>query len=432
MKFLDKAKIRVISGHGGNGMVAWRREKYVDEGGPAGGDGGRGGDIYFVADENMSTLLDFKIKSVFKAQSGENGGIKGMHGACAKDVYLKVPMGTIVRDTKTGNIIADLTEHEQKVLIAKGGRGGRGNARFATAQKRAPQFCEPGEPGIERVLELELKLIADIGLLGMPNAGKSTFISAVSSAKPKIADYPFTTLVPHLGVVKKADAGSYVIADIPGLIEGASEGVGLGHEFLRHVERCRFLVHIVDITAENPVENYKIINNELKKHSQKLGELYQILVLNKIDAVSEEDLEKYKSEFSEYAKDIFAISAVTKQNLAPLLHFIDKKVDEIPKPEFDIDVEEDLGAYDNDDSAFEVTKVAKDVYIISGGKINRLAKVTDARNTEQVVRLQNILKGMGVFEKLHEYGLKNGDTVILGHLELGYYDDEIWGEGSKV
>ena len=432
MKFLDKAKIRVISGHGGNGMVAWRREKYVDKGGPAGGDGGRGGDIYFVADENMSTLLDFKIKSVFKAPSGENGGIKGMHGACAKDLYLKVPMGTIVRDTKTGNIIADLTEHEQKVLIAKGGRGGRGNARFATAQKRAPQFCEPGEPGIERVLELELKLIADIGLLGMPNAGKSTLISAVSSAKPKIADYPFTTLVPNLGVMKKSDGGSYVIADIPGLIEGASEGVGLGHEFLRHVERCRFLVHIVDLTAENPVENYKIINNELKKHSEGLANLYQILVLNKIDAILDEDLEKLKNEFKPLAKDIFAISAVTKQGLDDLLYFISNKVDEIPKPEFDIDIEEDLGAYDNDDSAFEVNKVAKDVYIISGGKINRLAKVTDARNTEQVVRLQNILKSMGVFEKLHQYGLKNGDTVILGHLELGYYDDEIWGEGSKV
>lgn len=432
MKFLDKAKIRVISGHGGNGMVAWRREKYVDKGGPAGGDGGRGGDIYFVADENMSTLLDFKIKSVYKAQSGENGGIKGMHGACAKDTYIRVPLGTIVRDTKTGKIIADITEHEQTVLIAKGGRGGRGNARFATAQKRAPQFCEPGEPGIERVLELELKLIADIGLLGMPNAGKSTFISSVSSAKPKIADYPFTTLVPNLGVVKKSDAGSYVIADIPGLIEGASEGIGLGHEFLRHVERCRFLVHIVDLTAEDPVKNYKVINEELRKHSEGLANLYQIVVLNKIDSISEEDKEKLEKEFKTFSPDVFLISAVTKEGVNELLHFIDKKVDEIPKPTFDIDIEEDLGAYDNDDSSFEITKLDKETYLISGGKINRLAKVTDARNTEQVVRLQNILKSMGVFEVLHDYGLKNGDTVILGHLELGYYDDEIWGEGSKV
>lgn len=427
MKFLDKAKIRVVSGHGGNGMVAWRREKYVDKGGPAGGDGGRGGDIYFVADENMSTLLDFKIKSVYKAQSGENGGIKNMHGACAKDLYIKVPLGTVVRDTKTGNIIADFTENEQKILIAKGGRGGRGNARFATAQKRAPQFCEPGEPGIERTLELELKLIADVGLLGMPNAGKSTFISKVSSAKPKIADYPFTTLVPHLGVVKNADGGSYVIADIPGLIEGASDGVGLGHEFLRHVERCRFLIHIVDITAENPLNNYNIINNELKKHSERLADLYQILVLNKIDALSKEEIDRYIEEFKQYSPEIFAISAVTGENISSLMHFVDKKVEEIPKPVFEIDVEDDLGAYDNDDSDFEVTKLAKDAYIISGGKINRLAKVTDARNTEQVIRLQNILKSMGVFDKLHDYGLKNGDTVILGHLELAYYDDEIWG-----
>ena len=413
-------------------MVAWRREKYVDKGGPAGGDGGRGGDVYFVATEDMSTLLDFKLKSVFKAQSGENGGIKGMHGACAKDLYIKVPLGTVVRDTKTGKVIADLTQDEQQVLIAKGGRGGRGNARFATAKKRAPQFCEPGEPGIERVLELELKLIADIGLLGMPNAGKSTFISAVSSARPKIADYPFTTLVPNLGVVKKADDGSYVIADIPGLIEGASEGVGLGHEFLRHVERCRFLIHVVDLTAENPVENYKIINNELQKHSEELANLYQIVVLNKIDSVMPEDLEKHINEFKQYSKDVFAISAVTKQGVDDLLYFVSQKVDEIPKPETKIEVEEDLGAYDNDDSAFEVTKLDKETYLLSGGKINRLAKVTDARNTEQVVRLQNILKSMGVFEELHRIGLKNGDTVILGHLELGYYDDEIWGEGSKV
>ena len=431
VKFLDKAKIRVISGHGGNGMVAWRREKYVDKGGPAGGDGGRGGDIYFVADENMSTLLDFKIKSVYKAKSGENGGIKGMHGAGAKDLFIRVPLGTMVRDTKTGNIIADFTENEQKILIAKGGRGGRGNARFATAQKKAPQFCEPGEPGIERVLELELKLIADVGLLGMPNAGKSTFISAVSSAKPKIADYPFTTLVPNLGVVQKSEEGSYVIADIPGLIEGASEGVGLGHEFLRHVERCRFLVHIVDLTADKPVENYKIINNELKKHSEHLGNLYQILVLNKIDAIQQEEKEKFIEKFKAYNKDIFAISAVTKVGVKELLHFIEAKVDEIPKPVFDIQIEEDIGAYDNDDSAFEISKIAKDAFVIDGGKINRLAKVTDSRNTEQVIRLQNILKSMGVFEELKNYGLKNGDVVILGGLELAYYDDEFWGDEAK-
>ena len=432
MKFLDKAKIRVVSGHGGNGMVAWRREKYVDKGGPAGGDGGRGGDIYFIADENMSTLLDFKIKSVYKAQSGENGGIKGMHGACAKDTYIRVPLGTIVRDTKTGKIIADIIQPEQTVLIAKGGRGGRGNARFATSQKRAPQFCEPGEPGIERILELELKLIADVGLLGMPNAGKSTFISAVSSAKPKIADYPFTTLIPNLGVVKKDDSGSYVIADIPGLIEGASNGVGLGHEFLRHVERCRFLIHIVDLTAENPIKNYQIINEELRKHSNELAKLYQIIVLNKIDSVLEQDREIFKNEFKAFTPDVFLISAVTKEGLNELLHFISIKVDTIPKPEFNLTIEEDLDAYNNDDSNFEVSKIAKDTYIISGGKVNRLAKVTDLRNTEQVVRFQNILKSMGVFEVLQDYGLKNGDTIICGHLELGYYDDEIWGEGSKV
>ncbi len=426
MKFLDKAKIRIISGKGGNGMVAWRREKYVDKGGPAGGDGGRGGDIYLIADEHISTLMDFKHKSVYKAQSGENGGIKGMHGAGADDLYIKVPLGTVVRDTKTENIIGDLTEDGQTLLVAKGGRGGRGNARFATANRKAPQFCEPGEPGIERILELELKLIADVGLLGMPNAGKSTFISAVSSAKPKIADYPFTTLVPNLGVVKKSDGGAYVIADIPGLIEGASEGVGLGHEFLRHVERCRFLLHIVDMTAENPLENYRIINNELAKHSERLKNLYQITVLNKADAVDKTIREELKKEFQKISNDVFVISAVTRENLQELLFFIDKKIDEIPKPDFDIDIKEDTGAYDNDDSNFEVTKFAKDGFIVTGGKINRLAGVTDARNTEQVVRLQNILTSMGVFEELKKKGIKNGDTIIIGHLELVHYDDELW------
>ena len=427
MKFIDKTKIRVVSGRGGNGMVAWRREKYVDKGGPAGGDGGRGGDVYLIADENMSTLMDFKHKSVFKAEAGENGGIKNMHGACAKDLYIKVPVGTVVKDIKTGNVIADLTYHEQKVLVAKGGRGGRGNARFATAQKRAPQFCEPGEPSIERELLLELKLIADVGLLGMPNAGKSTLISRISSAKPKIADYPFTTLIPNLGVVRKHSGDGYVVADIPGLIEGASEGVGLGFDFLRHVERCRFLVHLIDATEENPFENYKKINLELEKHSTNLANRYQIIALNKIDAVSDEKKIELLKQFKEASSDVLEISAVTGENVDKLLDFMGQKVDEIPKPETEITVEEDLGAYYNDDSAFEIFKVAKDTFIIEGGKIERIAAVTDERNSEQVIRFQNIMKGMGVFDALSQKGIKDGDTIIIGHLEFVFYADEMYG-----
>lgn len=424
--FLDKSKIKILSGRGGNGMVAWRREKYVDKGGPAGGDGGAGGDVYFVADENMSTLMDFKYKSVFKAEAGVNGRSKSQHGRCGKDLYIKVPVGTMIKEIKTGKIIGDLTNHGDTILVAKGGRGGRGNARFATSQKRAPQFCEPGEPPIERDLELELKLIADVGLLGMPNAGKSTFISVISSAKPKIADYPFTTLVPNLGVVTKPSGDGFVVADIPGLIEGASEGVGLGHEFLRHVERCRFLVHIVDLTQENPMENYNKINLELKKHSERLANLYQIIALNKIDSVFDEEKEKYLNEFKKVADDVFEISAVTGENVETLKNFIAQKVDEIPKPVFEVEVSEDLGAYDNDDSSFEIVKADKNTYVVFGGKIKRLAQVTDSRNLEQVVRLQNILTNMGVFEMLKKQGIKDGDTVVIEHLEFTHYDDELW------
>lgn len=427
MKFIDKSKIRVVSGRGGNGMVAWRREKYVDKGGPAGGDGGRGGDVYLVADENMSTLMDFKHKSVFKAEAGENGGIKNMHGRCAKDLFIKVPVGTVVKDIKNGNIIADLTEHEQKVLVAKGGRGGRGNARFATAQKRAPQFCEPGEPPIERELFLELKLIADVGLLGMPNAGKSTLISRISSAKPKIADYLFTTLIPNLGVVKKRSGDGYVVADIPGLIEGASEGVGLGHDFLRHVERCRFLVHLIDSTEKNPFDNYEKINLELQKHSEHLANLYQIIALNKIDAIDEDKKSELLEKFKKVSGNVFMISAVTGENLDKLTDFMGEKVDEIPKSETEIVVEEDINAYNNDDSSYEIFKVAKDTFIVQGGKISRLAGVTDERNAEQVIRLQNILKAMGIFDELSKKGIKDGDTIIIGHLEFAYYSDEIYG-----
>ncbi len=418
--FLDKAKIKILSGKGGNGIVAWRREKYVDKGGPAGGNGGKGGDIYITATEDLTTLMDFRFQSVFKAENGENGYIKTQHGKCGKDLIIKVPVGTIIKDSATDKIIADLDEDGKTFLAAKGGRGGRGNACFATAQKRAPQFCEPGESGIERTLELELKLIADVGLLGMPNAGKSTLISVISSAKPKIADYPFTTLVPHLGVVKKDSGDGYVIADIPGLIEGASEGIGLGHEFLRHVERCRFLIHIVDLTQNDPIKNYKIINEELKKHSERLSSTYQVIALNKIDAIDEELQKKYFNEFKKMSNDVFLISAATQENLSEFMHFISQKVDEIPKPIMEIEVEEDDGACDNDDSSYSVYKVDKHLYVVEGGKIFRLANVTDGRNTEQLYRFQNILKSMGVFDALKEAGIQEGDSVKIGHLEFEY------------
>ena len=427
MIFLDKAKIKIESGRGGNGTVAWRREKYVDKGGPAGGDGGNGGDVYFVGDEDLSTLLDFKYKSIFKAENGDNGRIKNQIGKCGKDLYIKIPVGTVIKDAKTGKIIGDITHHEQTLLVAKGGRGGRGNARFATAQKRAPQFCEPGESGITRELDLELKLIADVGLIGMPNAGKSTLISAISAAKPKIADYPFTTLVPNLGVVKKRTGDSFVVADIPGLIEGASEGIGLGHEFLKHVERCRFLLHLVDLTSEDPLDNYYKINEELKKYSERLYEEYQIVVLNKVDALDDEIKNHYYEEFKILGKDVFVISAATHQNLDALVNFVSIKVDEIEKPEIKIEVEEDLDAYNNDDTAFTVQKF-KDTFVVDGGKIKRLAQVSDDRNRQQMIRLQNILKSMGVFEELRKKGIKDGDTIVLGHLELVYYDDEYYEE----
>lgn len=420
--FIDKVKIKLLSGKGGNGMVAWRREKYVDKGGPAGGDGGRGGDIYLVADENMSTLMDFTFQSVFKSENGENGRGKSQHGACGKDLYVKVPLGTVVKDLDTNKIIADLKHPEQAVMVAKGGRGGRGNTRFATAQKRAPQFCEPGEPGVERNLELELKLLADIGLLGMPNAGKSTLISVISSAKPKIADYPFTTIVPNLGVVRKPTGDGFVVADIPGLVEGASDGIGLGHEFLRHVERCRFLIHLVDLTAEDPVKNYLTINEELAKHDERLASTYQILVLNKIDAVEPEFVEEMKEKFSEYSDEIFTISAATKQNLKEFMNFVYQKVDEIEKPEIEIETEEDLGAFDNDDSAFSVYKTGKNEFVVEGGKLFRLANVTDSQNLEQINRFQHIITDMGVFEALKQAGVKDGDEVKIGHIVFAYYD----------
>lgn len=426
MQFIDKARIKISSGKGGNGVVAWRREKFVDKGGPAGGDGGNGGSVYLIADEGLSTLLDFTYRSIFKANNGENGFKKSMHGKSAKDLYLKVPVGTIVKDLKTGNIIADLTHHEQKVLVAKGGRGGRGNTHFCTPQNRAPQYCEPGEPGIERDLQLELKLLADVGLLGMPNAGKSTFISRVSAAKPKIADYPFTTIIPNLGVVRKSTGDGYVIADIPGLIEGASEGVGLGHDFLRHVERCRFLLHIVDGTEENPINNFNIINKELEKYSEKLAKLHQIVAINKIDSIEPEKLEDLKKQFKNLGIETFCISAVTGENLDKLKHELEKDVNSIEKPTVDVIVEEDLEATNNDDGWWEVHKLDKNTYLVDGGRILRISQVTDPRSTEQVIRFQNIMISMGIMAELKHLGVQNGDTIVVGKLELEYWDDEVY------
>lgn len=426
MQFIDKAKIKISSGKGGNGVVAWRREKFVDKGGPAGGDGGKGGSVYLIADEGLSTLLDFTYRSIFKADNGENGFKKSMHGKSAKDLYLKVPVGTIVKDLKTDSIIADLTHNKQTVLVAKGGRGGRGNTHFCTPQNRAPQYCEPGEPGIERNLQLELKLIADVGLLGLPNVGKSTFISRMSSAKPKIADYPFTTIIPNLGVVRKSTGDGYVIADIPGLIEGASEGVGLGHDFLRHVERCRFLLHIVDGTEEDPINNYKIINKELEKYSEKLAKLFQIVAINKIDAIEPERLEELKQEFQKLGVEVFCISAVTGENLDSLKHELENKVNTIEKPTTDVIVEEDLEATNNDDGWWEVHKVNKNTYVVDGGRIIRISQVTDSRSTEQVIRFQNIMISMGIMDELKHQGVQNGDTIVVGKLELEYWDDEVY------
>lgn len=426
MQFIDKAKIKISSGKGGNGVVAWRREKFVDKGGPAGGDGGKGGSVYLIADEGLSTLLDFTYRSIFKADNGENGFKKSMHGKSAKDLYLKVPVGTIVKDLKTDSIIADLTHNKQTVLVAKGGRGGRGNTHFCTPQNRAPQYCEPGEPGIERNLQLELKLIADVGLLGLPNAGKSTFISRMSSAKPKIADYPFTTIIPNLGVVRKSTGDGYVIADIPGLIEGASEGVGLGHDFLRHVERCRFLLHIVDGTEEDPINNYKVINKELEKYSEKLAKLFQIVAINKIDAIEPERLEELKQAFQKLGVEVFCISAVTGENLDSLKHELENKVNTIEKPTTDVIVEEDLEATNNDDGWWEVHKVNKNTYVVDGGRIIRISQVTDSRSTEQVIRFQNIMISMGIMDELKHQGVQNGDTIVVGKLELEYWDDEVY------
>lgn len=424
--FLDEVKIFVRSGDGGNGLVAFRREKYVPKGGPAGGDGGRGANVVFIVDEGLRTFMDYRYQKKFVAPNGENGMSKGMHGRKSKDLYLKVPPGTVIRDTDTGEVLADLVEHEQEVIVARGGRGGRGNCRFATPSNPAPEIAENGEPGEERNLTLELKLMADVGLVGFPSVGKSTLLSITSKAKPKIADYHFTTLAPNLGVVETKDHRSFVMADLPGLIEGASQGVGLGHQFLRHIERTKVIVHVVDMSAtdgRDPYEDYKIINQELGEYNMRLLERPQIVVANKMDIpAAQENLEEFKAKLAADGEevDIVEISAFTRTNVDNLLYKISDILDSTdPNMLYELDTEEEsmenrvLYKHKPKDETFKITRDDTGAYVVSGPGIERAFLMTDFNRDASVRRFAQQMRSMGVDDELRERGCKNGDTVKI-------------------
>ena len=424
--FLDEVKIFVRSGDGGNGLVAFRREKYVPKGGPAGGDGGRGANVVFIVDEGLRTFMDYRYQKKFVAPNGENGMSKGMHGRKSKDLYLKVPPGTVIRDTDTGEVLADLVEHEQEVIVARGGRGGRGNCRFATPSNPAPEIAENGEPGEERNLTLELKLMADVGLVGFPSVGKSTLLSITSKAKPKIADYHFTTLAPNLGVVETKDHRSFVVADLPGLIEGASQGVGLGHQFLRHIERTKVIVHVVDMSAtdgRDPYEDYKIINQELGEYNMRLLERPQIVDANKMDIpAAQENLEEFKSKLAADGEevDIVEISAFTRTNVDNLLYKISDILDSTdPNMLYELDTEEEsmenrvLYKHKPKDETFKITRDDTGAYVVSGPGIERAFLMTDFNRDASVRRFAQQMRSMGVDDALRERGCKNGDTVKI-------------------
>jgi GTP-binding protein len=425
--FVDQVSVYVKAGDGGNGLVAYRREKYVPLGGPAGGDGGDGADIVFKVDEGLNTLMDFRYNRHFKGKRGEKGMSKTMHGKNAPDLIIPVPPGTTVMDEDTGEVIADLISHEQQAVIVKGGRGGRGNTRFASPRNPAPDMAENGEPGQERNIQVELKLIADVGLVGFPSVGKSTFISVVSAAKPKIADYHFTTLAPNLGVVDTSDHRSFVMADLPGLIEGAHEGIGLGHQFLRHVERTRVIVHVVDMAGtegRDPFEDYVKINEELKAYDEKLMGRPQIIAANKMDMPgAEENLASFTTKL---ASDIpiYSISALTKDGLRDLLFAIADTLETIPKTELktdDID-EKVVYRYQAEDAPFEITRDPDGAYVLSGHKIEKLFTMTDFNRDEAVQRFSRQLRGMGVDEALRKRGAKDGDTVRLLSYEFEFIE----------
>lgn len=423
--FTDYVKITAKAGNGGNGAISFRHEKYVAAGGPDGGDGGKGGDIYFVVDQDANTLIDFRYKKKFKAENGNNGEGARRFGKSGEDLYIKVPIGTIIKDAKTERVLADLSEKNQKALILYGGRGGKGNSNFATATRQAPRFAQDGEDGEEKELILELKLLADVGLIGFPNVGKSTLLSIVTDAKPKIADYHFTTLDPNLGVVKKEYGESFVIADIPGVIEGASEGIGLGTQFLRHIERTRLLLHVIDVSGSegrNPVEDFYTINNELKKYSQKLSERKQIIVANKIDSMQDESLYKNLEKLAkEKGLEIFKISAATNTGIKELIIHVSQVLKTLPKENLiEISNEEKLYTLE-DEEPFTITMDGK-TYVVNGPAVEKLMKRVNLNDNESMYYFHKTLDELGVSQRLKEMGIKDGDSVTIAGWELEWED----------
>ena len=407
--FVDQVKISLKAGDGGNGITAYRREKYVPFGGPAGGDGGNGASVVFEVDEGLRTLLDFRYQSHFKAKTGEAGQSSNMHGKNAEDLVLKVPPGTIIKSVETEEILADLVEHGQRASIAKGGRGGRGNSRFASPRNPAPDFSENGEPGEEIEVTLELKLLADVGLVGFPSVGKSTLLSTVSKAKPKIGAYHFTTIKPNLGVVSTKDHRSFVMADLPGLIQGASEGIGLGHQFLRHVERTKVIVHMIDMSGSegrDPYEDYQIINEELKAYEHRLEDRPQIVVANKMDIPDAEDnLTIFKEQLNDTSVRIIPLSTVMHDNIDELLYAIADTLEEVKDVDFNKE-EEDLGVnrvvykHTPSQDAFTITRDDDAAYVVSGKAIERMFKMTDFNSDPAVRRFARQMRSMGIDDAL--------------------------------
>ena len=423
--FVDYAKIIIKSGDGGNGAATFRREKYVAAGGPDGGDGGNGGDVYFVVDPDSNTLIDFRYNKRFKAENGQNGSGSHRFGKSGEDCYVKVPMGTIVRDAETNKVIVDLSEPGQKELILKGGRGGKGNSHFATSTRQAPRFAIDGEKGKEKELILELKLLADVGLVGFPNVGKSTILSRVTKATPKIADYHFTTIDPNLGVVKTEHGDSFVLADIPGIIEGASEGIGLGTQFLRHVERTRLLLHVLDIAGtegRDPVDDFNKINEEIKKYSEKLSTRKQIIVANKIDSMQEEsNLKELEKIAKENNIEVFKISAVTGEGLKELFNYVSEILKTLPKEDV-VDVDDRIVYTLQDDSEDFDIEVKNGEFIVTGPAAERLMGRVNIGDNESYNYMERMLKKLGIEDALKEKGVKEGDTVKILEWEFEWYE----------